>query len=87
MALTGVAKRDYQRVYMVKRRSNKDFREEENARARTRNGNNGLTCELCGYGETVDIHHEGEERVEVVLCPNHHALLTRGLTSLEELKV
>ena len=41
-------------------------------------------CELCGYNLTTDIHHEGKETI--VLCPNCHALITRNIKSLKELK-
>ena len=90
MGLTGEAKRQYQREYMAKKRSNTDFRKEENTKAklrtRSRTRSQGLTCEICGYGLTVDIHHEGKLREEHILCPNHHALVTRGLTTLEGLR-
>ena len=40
-------------------------------------------CIICGYFDTVDIHHEGGK--EYVLCPNHHAIVTRGILTLQEL--
>lgn len=40
-------------------------------------------CVVCGYDETIDIHHEAGK--EFTLCPNHHALITRGIKTLEEL--
>ena len=43
-----------------------------------------LPCEICGYSETVDRHREGDEIV--ILCPNHHCLITRGIKSLKELR-
>ncbi len=49
--------------------------------ARRRTG----ACEVCGYSLTIDLHHEGQEREEHLLCPNCHALITRGLATLEEL--
>lgn len=42
-------------------------------------------CQVCGYKETLDIHHEGKD--VYVLCPNHHALITRGITQIEEYKI
>lgn len=42
-------------------------------------------CQACGYSLTVDLHHEGEERKEHILCPSCHALVTRGIKTLEEL--
>ncbi|KKN64745.1 hypothetical protein LCGC14_0488770 [marine sediment metagenome] len=42
-------------------------------------------CFICGYNETIDIHHEGKERVEYSLCPNCHALITRGIKTLAQL--
>ncbi len=42
-------------------------------------------CEVCGYSETVDIHHEGGLREEHTLCPNHHSLITRGIKTMGQL--
>lgn len=42
-------------------------------------------CEACGYSETVDVHHEGEQREEHTLCPNCHGLITRHIRTLEQL--
>ena len=42
-------------------------------------------CEVCGYSDTVDTHHEGIDRVEHTLCPTHHALITRGIKTLGQL--
>lgn len=86
MALKGQAKVDYQRVYLRKRRLDPIYKAECNKRARLsarRNGASGC-CEVCGYDETVDLHHEGN-REEHILCPNHHALITRGVKTLGEL--
>jgi len=41
------------------------------------------SCIICGYLETTDKHHEGMK--EYILCPNHHALITRGIKKIEEL--
>ena len=51
----------------------------------------GDRCELCGYGMTVDTHHiipkykGGPHEIEnlIVICPNCHALITRGKMMLE----
>jgi hypothetical protein len=40
------------------------------------------SCVACGFSETTDIHHEGNETY--VLCPNHHALITRNIKTLDE---
>ena len=41
-------------------------------------------CIVCGYSETVDTHH-GYGNITYTLCPNHHALITRRIKTLEEL--
>ena len=40
-------------------------------------------CVVCGFNETIDIHHE--YRQTYFLCPNHHALITRGIKTLNQL--
>jgi len=62
------------------RREHPDYYDAE-LKARKRNG----VCEVCGYNKTIDLHHDGEERSEHILCPNCHALITRKLATLEEL--
>ena len=42
-------------------------------------------CEVCGFKETTDRHHEGKKIY--TLCPNHHALITRGIKTIKELLV
>jgi hypothetical protein len=42
-----------------------------------------IKCEICGFPLTVDAHHE--EGIVRWLCPNHHALITRGICTFEEL--
>ena len=37
-------------------------------------------CVICGFSETTDIHHEG--KYTHILCPNHHALITRNIKTL-----
>jgi predicted restriction endonuclease len=52
----------------------------------------GNKCELCGYRLTVDTHHilpknkGGLHEIDnlIVLCPNCHALITRGYLSLKD---
>ena len=39
-------------------------------------------CIVCGYKKTTDVHHEGDKTY--VLCPNHHALITRNINTLAE---
>lgn len=91
MALKGKARVNYMREYMRKRRQDPLYRAEENGRVRfhTRvvRGNKKPRgkCEVCGYSETIDIHHEGIARDVYTLCPNHHALVTRGIKTLPEL--
>lgn len=54
----------------------------------------GSKCELCGYGLTVETHHilprkkGGLHEINnlTVLCPNCHALLTRGYLGLKSRK-
>jgi len=89
--LKGEDKKEYQREYMRKRRLDPIIRKGENMLAQLRmrgNGHsgNGYSCEICGYSETIDLHHEGEAREEHWLCPNHHALITRGIKTLDELR-
>lgn len=43
------------------------------------------SCEVCGYSQTVDTHHEGELRKEHTLCPNCHGLITRHIKTLGQL--
>lgn len=50
------------------------------------NGDLSTICELCEYDKTVDIHHEGETKEVHILCPNCHALITRGIKTFEEVK-
>jgi predicted nucleic acid-binding Zn ribbon protein len=40
-------------------------------------------CFVCGYDKAIDIHHERGR--EYKLCPNCHARITRGYSTLEEL--
>ena len=48
-------------------------------------------CAVCGYGRVVDTHHKDSNRENnlpsnlIDLCPNCHALITRGLSTLEGL--
>lgn len=44
-----------------------------------RKGN--IPCLVCGFKETIDLHHEGDSTY--YLCPNHHALITRGIKTIE----
>lgn len=41
-----------------------------------------LPCQVCGFNDTTDIHHEGEDLY--ILCPNHHAMLTRGKKEIKD---
>lgn len=43
----------------------------------------GGKCIICGYSKTFDLHHENGQ--VYVLCPNCHALITRGIATLQEL--
>ena len=40
-------------------------------------------CVVCGWAETTDLHHD--IGVNYILCPNHHALITRGIKTIQEL--
>jgi len=80
---------EYARELMRKRRLIPEIyqAEKEYAREKRRNGDYRRmgVCEACGYLETVDLHHEGVNREEHILCPNCHALITRGIKTLAEL--
>uniref|UniRef100_A0A6M3XY98 Uncharacterized protein n=1 Tax=viral metagenome TaxID=1070528 RepID=A0A6M3XY98_9ZZZZ len=93
MALTGEKKTEYQREWMRKKRANPELRAEEREqakmadRARKRRGlelKEREKCEACGFDRTTDIHHEGVERKTYILCPNCHALVTRGICTFDE---
>ena len=86
--LKGQAKTNYQRNYMRQRRLDPAIQASERRSSTVRrkgNGHNTGICEICSYSETTDTHHEGIDRIEHTLCPNHHALITRGLTTLLDL--
>lgn len=49
-------------------------------------------CEICGfkkYPEILEIHHINKDRTDnnienlIILCPNHHAMVTRKIWKLE----
>jgi hypothetical protein len=40
------------------------------------------TCQVCGMVDITDLHHEGQD--VYILCPNHHARITRGLMRIED---
>lgn len=54
----------------------------------------GKACELCAYTLTIDTHHiipkykGGQHSINnlMVICPNCHALVTRGLITLNNRK-
>jgi len=85
MPLKGEAGKKYHREWMQRHRESPEVRKRENARRQLNNKTTGQSCEICGYSETTDIHHEGKERKEYILCPNCHALITRGLKTMDEL--
>lgn len=81
MPLSGEAKKLYQRRYMRLWRAGrppKDMYEDR-------------YCRICGYSRVVDNHHldgnhDNNEKDNLLdLCPNCHALITRGLVTLNEL--
>ena len=41
------------------------------------------SCEVCGFNEVIEQHHENGKRY--FLCPNHHAIITRNKKSINEL--
>lgn len=41
-----------------------------------------FACMVCGFSETCDLH--SDEGKKYPLCPNHHALITRNIKTLEE---
>ena len=40
-------------------------------------------CVVCGWNETVDLHHD--IGATYILCPNHHALITRNIKTIQEM--
>lgn len=40
-------------------------------------------CLFCDFDETVDMYREDGKTY--ILCPNHHALITRGIKTLDQL--
>jgi len=42
-------------------------------------------CYICGFDKAIDQHHEGGK--EYKLCPNCHARISRGYSTMEELLV
>ncbi len=42
------------------------------------------SCFVCGFNLTTDKHHEFNKIYD--LCPNHHALITRGIRTIWELE-
>ena len=50
---------------------------------RRRNRGETVSCIICGFYLVTDIHHETGETYD--LCPNHHAMITRGVASLSGL--
>ena len=47
-----------------------------------RRSKNKESCVICGYAETIDVHHEKGEKY--FLCPNHHALITRKIRTFKD---
>ena len=41
-------------------------------------------CVICGWKLSTDTHHEGLDTH--ILCPNHHALITRNLVTYQQMK-
>ena len=77
MAIKGLTKTIYQRYYMRKRR----------------NGTPMPTsyCRACGYDLIMELHHKDGDHNNVSpeniipLCPNCHALISRGKVTWDEL--
>jgi len=67
------------------RRQRRDplFRQKEYARKHEKNANTIGICEVCGFSEVFDVHHEGNQTH--ILCPNCHALITRGKKTLADI--
>ena len=40
-------------------------------------------CYICGFNKAIDNHHEGGKKYK--LCPNCHARISRGYSTMEEL--
>jgi hypothetical protein len=52
---------------------------------RHRGNNVGQPCQVCGFSEVVDLHHEGQDIYW--LCPNHHSLITRGKKDINDYNI
>lgn len=52
------------------------------ARVKRMNLKGKIACEICGFSDTIDHHEEGG--MVYALCPNHHALITRNLKTLDQ---
>jgi 5-methylcytosine-specific restriction endonuclease McrA len=54
----------------------------------------GAKCRLCGFDVVMHVHHiihkarGGNNDLDnlITLCPNHHAMVHRGLVTVEELR-
>ena len=45
--------------------------------------NNQFSCVICGFQEVVDVYYQND--MTYILCPNHHALILRGVKTLNQL--
>lgn len=77
--------RAYMRDWMRRHRADPLVRQQERLQRRGKHYHAKGICQVCGFKETIDVHHEGALREIYLLCPNCHALVTRGLKTLDEL--
>lgn len=50
-----------------------------------RTGEIDKSCIICGFSLVVDVHHDRFSQTEYILCPNHHAMVTRKTCTLQDL--
>jgi len=50
---------------------------------RKRKNRKNPNCEICGFNEVIDVHHEFG--LLFYLCPNHHEIITRNGKTIKDL--
>jgi len=78
-----ICKKEFETTRNIKRVCSWKCRQEanrENSRKimrLKRHKKNNQPCIVCGWNFTSDNHHEGGQTI--ILCPNHHSMITRGI--------
>jgi len=76
--------RRFTRCYMRKKRHpSKKIKHSFSTTSITSSKKVNEACIICGFNLTTDLHHE--DTLEVILCPNHHALITRNIRTFKDL--